>query len=208
MKFVAISDTHGKHYGLDLPPADAIIHAGDVSGNGKADQIIDFLKWFGGLDYQYKVFIAGNHDWFFERYPDKDIQSVIPSNVIYLNDSAVKIGDINLWGSPISPFFFNWAFNRRRGAEIKKHWDKIPSDTDILITHGPPHKILDRTDSGDYAGCADLMDTIKVIQPKVHIFGHIHEGYGMLEKNGTTFINASSVNAQYKLVNEPVEFEL
>lgn len=208
MKFVTISDTHGKHYGLDLPPGDVLIHGGDVSGNGKADQIIDFLNWFGNLDYQYKVFIAGNHDWFFERYSEKDIQSVIPPNVIYLNDSAVKLGDINLWGSPISPFFFNWAFNRRRGAEIKKHWDKIPAGTDILITHGPPHEILDRTDNGDYAGCVDLLNAINIIKPKVHIFGHIHEGYGMLEKDGTMFINASSVNAKYQLVNAPVEFEL
>jgi hypothetical protein len=56
--------------------------------------------------------------------------------VIYLNDSGVEIDGLKFWGSPVQPYFHNWAFNRI-GDDICKHWELIPLDTDILITHGP-----------------------------------------------------------------------
>jgi predicted phosphodiesterase len=66
MKFLALSDTHGKHRLLkDLPEADVIIHAGDVSRNND-HSVQDFLNWFSKLDYSHRIFIAGNHDRFFE----------------------------------------------------------------------------------------------------------------------------------------------
>jgi Icc-related predicted phosphoesterase len=206
--FTAISDTHLKHHSLQLNKTDVIIHAGDVSSRGRESEVLDFLDWFSKLDFEYKIFIAGNHDFFFEQADENRIHNKIPDNVIYLNDSGTNVKGLNIWGSPISPWFYNWAFNRHRGAQIKKHWDLIPNDTDILITHGPPHKILDRTLSGDDAGCEDLYNKIKEIKPKYHIFGHIHEGYGTYKNEDTTFINASVVNANYNLVNKPIVFEL
>ena len=208
MKFIAISDTHGQHHKLHLPEGDCIIHAGDVSKMGKHFEIIDFLEWFKQLDFEHKIFIAGNHDFWFEQATQIEIKKMIPENIIYLNDSGILINGIQIWGSPITPWFYDWAFNRQRGEEIKKHWDLIPANTDILITHGPVHGILDRTTSNDHAGCEDLKNQVEIVKPKVHICGHIHEGYGMIEKEETLFINASVLNVKYELVNEVVEFEM
>ena len=208
MKFVTIADTHNQHNRLTLPKADVLIHAGDVSMRGTEPEIIDFLNWFSKQDFQYKILVAGNHDFYFERASEEQINKILPSNIIYLKDSGVTINDISIWGSPITPWFFNWAFNRHRGEPIQRHWDMIPDNTDILITHGPVFKVLDKTKKGQHTGCEDLLNKINEINPKVHICGHIHEDYGTAETAGIKFINASVLNEKYELKNKPVIFEL
>lgn len=207
MKIVAISDTHGQHRQLKLPPGELLIHAGDVSGRGHRQEILDFLDWFGQQDYRYKVFIAGNHDFFFERETAETISALIPPGVIYLNDSGVEIEGLQLWGSPIQPWFFDWAFNRQRGTEIDQHWQLIPPQTDILITHGPPQGILDRTSRGEIVGCEQLLQRVQTIAPRFQIFGHIHEAYGQQRVGPTTFVNASVLNLRYQLAHAPVSLE-
>lgn len=208
MKFIAISDTHNKHAELKLPSGDALIHAGDMSMGGNEYEILAFLDWIVIQNFQYKILIAGNHDFFFERESNELIQSIIPKGVIYLNDSGIEIGGLKIWGSPITPWFFNWAFNRHRGEPINRHWDLIPDDTDILVTHGPVFRILDKTMRGEHVGCKDLDEKVLQVKPKVHICGHIHEAYGTLDKAETKFINAGVVNERYIVRNKPVEFEL
>ena len=208
MKFVIISDTHGQHKNLTLPKGDVIIHAGDISQRGKESEIIDFLNWFKDLDFKYKIFIAGNHDFFFEETPKNILDKLMPKNVIYLCDSGVEVEKIKIWGSPITPWFYDWAFNRPRGAQIAHHWQLIPIDTDILITHGPAFGQLDKTTRGENVGCEDLLHTIDKIKPKVHICGHIHEGYGQTISSKTKFINASVLDEKYGLTNLPITFEL
>ncbi len=208
MKILFISDTHGLHQQLThLPPADMIIHAGDVSGRGQVAEVQHFLDWYAALPYQHKILIAGNHDFLFEKQPAL-IQEMMPSNIHYLENESLVIEGIKLWGSPVSPWFFDWAFNVHRGAPIRKYWKQIPSDTDILITHGPPHGILDEVHGGELVGCEELIKVVNQIKPKVHVFGHIHEAYGLQEKNGTTFINASVLNRHYYLTNEAVLLEV
>ncbi len=208
MQFAVISDTHGQHKALKLPKADVIIHAGDISGRGHAYEVIDFLNWFKNLDYKYKIFIAGNHDFYFEKETEETIKKIIPENIIYLNDSGVTIEGIKIWGSPVSPWFFDWAFNRQRGKEIRQYWDLIPADTDILITHGPAYNILDRCASGEKVGCEDLLAKIEELKPKFHLCGHIHEAYGSFDNGATRFINASVLDEHYLLKNKPVVFEI
>lgn len=207
MKIVFISDTHAKHRQLTLPEGDILIHAGDVSERGEPEQIDDFLNWISIQDFRHKIFIAGNHDFYFEDVASIQLDFIIPDNVIYLNDSGVTIEGIKIWGSPVQPWFYDWAFNRQRGEEIQQHWDLIPNDTDILITHGPPKGVLDMTKGGIEAGCENLYDTVMRTTIKVHVFGHIHEGYGMRDLNNKTFINASSVDYHYRITNAPVVFE-
>lgn len=207
MRFVAISDTHGKHQ-FELPEGDVILHAGDVSSRGLKAEIERFLDWFSGLDYQYKIFIAGNHDFFFEQAPQTEIEAMIPKDLIYLNDSGVEIEGIKIWGSPIQPWFYDWAFNRQRGPDIQKHWDLIPEDSDIVITHGPVFGILDRTASGQVVGCEDLLPVIQRIAPKVHLCGHIHEAYGTRQVGETLFINASILDLRYTIAHTPVVFDV
>lgn len=208
MKFLALSDTHGKHRLLkNLPKADVIIHAGDVSRDGAEHSIQDFLNWFSKLDYAHKIFIAGNHDWFFEEESAGYINRIIPEHVVYLNDSGTSINGINIWGSPITPTFYNWAFNRERGKEINKHWKLIPENTDILVTHGPPAGILDFIAGGN-VGCEHLLKKVKKIKPKYHVFGHIHEAHGSLVGKDTCFINASILDDHYQLAYAPIVFDL
>jgi len=208
VKFVAISDTHAQHQNIILPKGNALIHAGDVSRKGEEHEIINFLNWFSKTDFEFKILIAGNHDFFFERENEIKIKELIPENIIYLNDSPVVVNGIKIWGSPVTPWFYDWAFNRNRGADILKHWNLIPADTDILITHGPVYKIHDKTIYGEEVGCEDLFKKVNEIKPKVHICGHIHEAYGVTENSGIKFINASVLNERYILKNSPVTFEL
>jgi Icc-related predicted phosphoesterase len=207
MTITAISDTHGLHRRIkNIPFADMLIHCGDVSKFGEEHQVLDFLNWFSNQPHPYKIFIAGNHDFFFEQENEKYIQKHIPSNVIYLNDSGCEIEGIKIYGSPITPEFYDWAFNRKRGKEIKKHWDKIPSDTNILITHGPPFGILDANKNQHKTGCEDLLHAVEKIKPKYHIFGHIHEAYGMLQTMNTTYINACTLDEHYRIKNSAIHF--
>ncbi len=207
MKILAISDTHGQHSKLKLPDADMILHAGDISKRGEEPEILAFLDWFGHLDYRYKIFIAGNHDFYFEKSSAEKIREVIPDNLIYLCDSGVTIEGINIWGAPVTPTFFDWAFNRDRGGAISRHWDLIPEGTDILMTHGPVAGILDTTCRGEAVGCADLLKRVQELKPKYYIGGHIHEAYGKQESQGTTFFNASVLDERYRLKNEAWLFD-
>jgi len=125
-----------------------------------------------------------------------------------LQGITISTLNIHIWGSPVQPRFGNWAFNRDRGADIDRHWQLIPENTDILLTHGPPKGILDKTFQNLEVGCEMLLQKIEQIQPKYAIFGHIHEAYGQVTKNNIHFINASVVNLRYMVVNPPVEFEL
>lgn len=208
MRFVAISDTHSKHLSVKLPRGDVLLHAGDVSYKGKREDIIGFLEWFSKQKFQYKIFIAGNHDFFFEKANEVEIQNAIPANVIYLYDSGIEINGIKIWGSPVTPKFFNWAFNRKRGEEIRKHWELIPSNTDILMTHGPAYGFLDMTGDEKHTGCQDLLRRLLVIKPKFHVFGHIHESYGNIKRSGIQLINASLVNEAYDLIHKPFVFDV
>ena len=207
MKLILISDTHGRHDDVDIPDGDILIHAGDLSSRGREFEIDDFLDWFSNQPHKHKIFIAGNHDFFFERENQETINSKMPNNVIYLNDSGIEIEGVKIWGSPIQPEFYNWAFNRERGDEIKKHWDLIPLDTDVLITHGPPINILDKTIRRKSVGCEELLIAVNHIKPKIHVFGHIHEAYGVEIIDDTTFINASILNERYYYTNDPIIFD-
>lgn len=222
MKIVAISDTHGDHRALTLPAGDLLVHAGDLSAAGEQEQIEDFIQWFGTRDFAHKVFVAGNHDSWVEEHGET-MQALCNENqVTYLNTSGVVIEGVKIWGSPFTPRFMNWSFMLDRGPQIAEHWSKIPQDTDLLITHGPPFGILDEvelqataTAPGDSvsrrferAGCPELSKRVQAVAPAVHVFGHIHECYGELTKSATRYINASSMNNVYVLQNAPVVFNL
>ena len=193
---------------MKLPKGDVLLHAGDISFKGRKSEVIDFLQWFSALPFRHKIFIAGNHDFYFEKESPAEVQKLIPENVVYLNDREVEVEGIRIWGSPITPWFHNWAFNRKRGAQIRMHWSKIPAKTDIIMTHGPVYGVLDQTKDETHTGCVDLLQTVETVKPKIHLCGHIHEGYGNVKRKGVTFINASMVNEAYELLNAPIVFTL
>ena len=206
MKFVAISDTHGEHRGLNLPKGDVIIHAGDFCHYGSDDHMHNFLKWYKALDFETKILVAGNHDYFAAEHSEKFLE-LLPKEITYLNDSGVSIGGINIWGSPVQPDLVGWAFGKRRGEAMKPHWDLIPKNIDILVTHTPPYGILDKSRSGTSLGCEELSKKLDELKVKFHIFGHIHAAYGQKQNGTTKFINAANYNSSKGLVNPPITFE-
>lgn len=208
VKFVAISDTHCRHRSLKLPKGDVLLHAGDISYRSNRDEVMDFLDWFGNLPFAHKIFIAGNHDFFLERTKAAVIKSLLPAGVHYLIDEAICLNGIKIWGSPYTPWFYHWAFNKKRGAPLARHWSQIPADTDVLLTHGPAFGILDMVVNEQLAGDKELLNRIAEVKPKVHVCGHIHESYGVVKRQGIKFINACLLNEAYELVNKPVVFEL
>jgi Icc-related predicted phosphoesterase len=208
LRFVAISDSHCRHRSLRLPQADILLHAGDISYRGDKREIQDFLEWFEDLPYAHKIFIAGNHDFFFEKQKDTLIHELLPDSVHYLKDESIVIDGIKIWGSPYTPWFYRWAFNKKRGPAMAIHWNNIPTDTDVLLTHGPVYGILDLLINEQHAGDRDLLKKVLEVKPKVHVCGHIHESYGAVKKHGIKFINACVLNESYELVNKPIVFEI
>ncbi len=190
-----------------MPSGDVLIHAGDATIQGTIDEVFMFNEWFSNLPHKHKIFVAGNHDWLFETY-NRYAREMLSDQIIYLQDSFVKIEKLKIYGSPWQPRFFDWAFNVNRGAEIAEKWKMIPPDTDILITHGPPHGILDKTPRGDSAGCEELRKRVEKVKPKLHVFGHIHHAYGKTEKFGTIFVNASNCDESYEPNNLPIVVDL
>jgi Icc-related predicted phosphoesterase len=217
IKITFFSDTHSMHGMLDLGKytpfigSDIVAFAGDLMTSGyNKNEILNFVEWFKNMPVAHKVMIAGNHDRLFEKMDLNEIEAIFKDTGIhYLNDSGIEIMNINFWGSPIQPWFHNWAFNRMAGDDIEKHWKIIPEDVDVLITHGPAYGILDQVvsgyDRGKHVGCPQLLKHIQErIKPKFHVCGHIHEGYGIETVGETTYINASVLNEDYKLVNDPI----
>lgn len=207
-KIVCLSDTHNYNEQIKVPVGDILIHAGDATIKGTQFEVEEFLSWFSSLPHKNKIFIAGNHDWLYETNDRFARLLTAGFNVKYLQDSFVKIDNIKIYGSPWQPRFYDWAFNLNRGAEIAEKWKMIPPDTDILITHGPPFEILDQTPNFDSVGCEELRKTIETIRPKAHIFGHIHSGYGTIEKFGVKFVNASICDESYAPSNLPIIIDI
>jgi len=207
-KICFISDLHGSYTDLVIPESDIIVCAGDMTNLGYKQELLGFFDWFSNLPQAHKIFVAGNHDFIFEKYP-VEIKELIPSNIIYLEDSGVEIMGLNFYGTPVQVFFNNWAFNRTE-KQLEEYWKKIPENTDILITHSPPFGIMDLSKRGNNkCGSKSLLyEVIYRIKPKIHVFGHIHEGYGVVNKDDIIFINASNMDMDYNLTNPPIIIEI
>jgi len=186
----------------------------------KTKEVTDFNEWMKDQPARHKVCIAGNHDLLFES--SRELALSCLTEPIYLQDSGVIIDGVRFWGSPVQPEFCEWAFNVQRGAAIKHYWDLIPDGTDILITHGPPFGILDQANRrGEHLGCEELLKAVEAKKPKIHVFGHIHGGYGVWlhekgvvangsigKAEGTIFINASFVDESYQAKNKPIVYTI
>ncbi len=207
-RIVCISDTHNRQENLRVPDGDVLVHAGDLTGRGTIPEITAVNRWLGELPHPHKVVIAGNHDFLFER--DSALARSLLTNAIYLQDSSVEVEGLMVWGSPWQPWFYDWAFNLPRGESLRRKWEQIPEGLDILITHCPPSGILDETAAGEHAGCEELAARLSAMRapPRLHVFGHIHESYGIRREVRTEFVNASVCDLSYQPINAPVVTDL
>lgn len=206
LRLVLLSDTHGLHDQIVVPDGDILIHAGDLTSRGKTYELESFADWCRKLPHRHKVIIGGNHDFCLENNAWEARTKL--HGLTYLEDSGCEIGGLKFWGSPQTPRFFDWAFNVDRGPQIRRYWDRIPAETDVLITHGPPLGRGDLTKAGERAGCADLLAAIQRIQPRLHVAGHIHEGYSQSREGATLCVNASICTLAYRPTNQPVVLDL
>lgn len=217
-KIIAISDVHGKWNKLgQLEPCDVLISAGDYSFKGEKHMVKDFHEWLNKQDAGYIISVQGNHELWVEKNFDeaKQIAETACPGIHFIGSHGeVNIEGIKFYGSAITPWFFNWAWNVERGSDIIKEWAKIPSDTNVLITHGPPYGILDVVPYADgtpkqRVGCHDLMLRIgQLPNLKAHVFGHIHHSHGRQYFNGVQFYNASICDEQYMPTNPVTIFEI
>ena len=206
MRLVCISDTHMNHRGLHLPEGDVLVHAGDATGSGSPSEVDRFLGWLATQPHKHKILVAGNHDWLFQKDP-KAASLLLEKHksITYLQDSGVEIDGVRFWGAPWQPWFLDWAFNLpRKGAALRETWNRIPIHTDVLITHGPPHGMQDQVGKGEHLGCEELKVRLATVEARLHIFGHIHDGYGVTRTKSMTFINASICTEEYRALNRPV----
>ena len=206
MRVVCLSDTHHQHARLVVPEGDVLVCAGDFTRRGDRADVEAFDAWLGTLPHRHKIVIAGNHDFAFEREPAAARSWI--RHATYLEDSGCEVEGLRVWGSPWQPRFFDWAFNLDRGAPLRAKWELVPADTDLLVTHGPPFGILDRTHDGRRVGCEELALAVARIRPKLHVFGHIHEDPGVVERDGTVYVNASSCDVRYRPVQPPIVVDL
>jgi Icc-related predicted phosphoesterase len=210
MKILHISDTHGFHemYPVErFKGVDVVVHSGDCSNwrdvIRNEQEVRAFLAWYRDVPVKDKIYVAGNHDTSIERNRVKPIDFA-EHGIIYLENNGVSMHGFNFWGSPHTPTFGDWAFMKSRET-ISRVWENIPTDTDILIVHGPPKGVRDLSHDRDgmleFCGDGALGKAVKKIEPKLMLFGHIHDspgcdnqGVSHYSKTTTIFSNGACVD--------------
>lgn len=189
MRILHLSDTHGLHRQLkDLPAADILVHSGDVTEKGTEAEMVDFLNWLMELPYEHKVFVEGNHD---ECIWEADEIGGLPDNIHFLQHKGVEIDGVKFFGI---------------GYEYPIY--DISDDVDVLVSHEPPRAILDYS-AGMCWGNMIINDRVEQCKPKLHLFGHAHESYGIKRIGDTIYSNAALLNeSKLMLVNKPRLLEL
>lgn len=198
---ICISDTHGTQ--PPLPEGDLLLHAGDLTEWGTFGELQAQLTWLARQPHKHKVVIAGNHDLLldldFQRHHPKRWKQVLDltpgskderskvaedlnwGDVVYLENTSTSIAcgndgqTLNIFGSPLTPQHGLFAFQYLGGNDIWR--GSIPSNTGILLTHGPPLGHLDNIGVRK-SGCPSLAEEVARVSSQLVVFGHIHIGYG------------------------------
>ena len=207
-RIVAISDTHGHQ--PELPEGDVLIHAGDLDTMVRGDEkrVLRMLDWLAEQPHRHKILVAGNYDQFFERAPVRAHSECSRRGIVYLRDSFAEVWGrvfpdwrLKIWGSPWVPKYGASSF-MKPDDELEEHWASIHDDIDVLVTHGPPYAVLDQIDNVKVGSKTLRNELLRMVMTAaqgltpeqmlanhsrrvVHIFGHIHEGYGHREERGT-----------------------
>jgi Icc-related predicted phosphoesterase len=210
VRLAAISDLHG--FLPETPPCDVLLIAGDVCP--VSDHELDFqrrwletefARWLAQRPAETILGIAGNHDFVAEV--DDELMRSLPWH--YLLDETTRVDGLTIHGSPWTVTFMDWAFMRSE-AELAPVWAKIPEETDILVTHGPPYGHGDLVINGNRGGSETLLRRMEELpQLQLHICGHVHEGGGTRSQVGTAeVVNVSYVDFDYRPAREATVFEL
>jgi Icc-related predicted phosphoesterase len=192
LKLVALSDTHGFHENYGIPEGDIFVFGGDFCNYGNMKETLDFSLWLKKLPHQYKIICLGNHDVFCEKAFEVAKSFFQGEKIYYLVDEEVVIKGIKFYASPWVRVCGSWGW-QKESPDLKMIWDKIPEDTEVLITHSAPYKILDKTSCKEHIGCNFLRERVRVLKPKYHLFGHVHESGGQFfSDRNTKYFNLAS----------------
>lgn len=215
MRLAATSDLHG--HLPEVPACDVLLIAGDIAPASRHDVEFqaqwldtDFRRWLEAAPAKHVVGIAGNHDFVFEQAPE-----TVPPDLpwTYLQDDGVTVGALRIWGSPWTPWFYDWAFNAPRDDSeeefLASRYGAVSDETDLLLIHGPPRGYGDLTARGQRVGSTALLHLVDRVQPELCVFGHIHEARGSWTHRSSILANVSAVDLHYRPVAKPVvTFEL
>ncbi|KDN61177.1 putative calcineurin-like phosphoesterase [Colletotrichum sublineola] len=198
IRIVCISDTHD-HTNVAIPNGDLLIHAGDLTNAGTADDIQAQLDWLAAQPHPHKIVVCGNHDSYFDpsaRLTEDRGRTLDFKGIHYLVRDSVTLEfkggrHLKIFGAPDIPAC--------GGSEMAFQYDRasppwtntIPIDTDILITHAPPvshptshsqPKVFPNASQKNHLdlglGCPGLLEEVWRVRPKLHVFGHVHWGHG------------------------------
>eukprot|EP00759_Apiculatamorpha_spiralis_P044716 PhF_6_TR41627/c0_g1_i1/m.63091 len=212
VRVVHISDTHNNSY--QVPGGDILLHTGDLTDRGTETELDAFRKWFGSLPHSHKIVIGGNHEHYLDVKGRDYVQSVMPPNTHFLDESSVTIWGLKFFGS-------SWAFTKPTWGKVQAwaapeetrrvKWEKIPSDTDFLLTHNPPYGVLDtyhdkKSGVVEHWGCKALREKVVGLKVPFHCFGHVHYVTGIEDKRETDGVVFS--NAAMKMYGKPSVFDL
>jgi Icc-related predicted phosphoesterase len=234
-RLVCISDTHTLHakttQAIIEARADILVHAGDITGgmtHRQNSQIGDFADWCASLlakgYVSHVVAIAGNHDEVLDSscpvtrrdYPDSPREltdRLRRAGIIYLQDRAATVAGLKFYGAPWSHRYGDHGFMIDSAAQDEDIFSRVPAGLDVLITHCPPHGILDDMPREDgrieLTGSPALRRTIAKRRPRVHVFGHIHPHHGMkVTAEGVLCVNACTCNGDNRAKNRPLVLDL
>jgi len=221
-RYVCMADTHGQHGELAVPAGDVLVHAGDATRTGSPAECEDFVRWIEDTvrarSFRCAVLVAGNHD---AALADA-VARLQPERVTLLNGSRCAV--TGAVGTPFSVDIVGagwWAYGCADDREMADRLLAVTSlaPVDVLLTHEAPLGIGDTTAHGRAAGSGALAAALARLRPRLHVFGHIHEGRGAyrvhyrgvggeLSEHTTLCINAACCNHRGQLEHQPVVVEL
>jgi len=200
LTIVVISDTHELHREVDIPAGSLLIHCGDLSMLSRSLRAIhDFNDWLGELPHRHRILVPGNHD----RFAEDPSNRKLISNATVLINEGIEVEGLRIWGIPITPV--GPAFCERSAEERRRIYSRVPNETDVLISHGPPRGILDRSPGSSFhSGDQELLDAVTRVKPRLHVFGHIHGAHGLFGTKDTLFANAALLGSDGDIDKQPI----
>jgi Icc-related predicted phosphoesterase len=169
-KIVAMADLHG-YLPNRIPACDLLLIAGDICPDYKPQREWldrDFRRWLGRIPARHVVATWGNHDFAGEA---GDVPKLRCSVLV---DETIEIEGVRIHGTPWTPVCSRFAFTEDEDV-LEGCFNRIPSDVDILISHGPPRGWVDLSRYGTHDGSVALLAAVERARPALTICGHVHE---------------------------------
>lgn len=226
MKICAFSDMHGQ-INFKVEPCDIVLIGGDIIPLKIQNYTVEseewfktvFIPWCNDLPCEKVVFIAGNHDFFLMRHPDRmRLMLKDQDKIAYLDGEIFEYKGKVIFGTPWCKPFGRWAFMESYEEQDKRYarYLEIIGKVDIVLSHDAPYGVSDiilQKDcwwaDGTHIGNQSLKKFLEAAKPTLNIHGHLHTTNHNVEKLGDTDVYCVSIlDENYEIAFEPQYFEL